>query len=198
MKSMKKTFTILSLFLFFAVFSSQTKAQVLPEFGIKGGVNYATFNDAENFNAEYKAGVLLGAYMKFNVPASPMAIQPEVLYAQYGAADEDSDVQFNVNYVQIPVLLKFSFDSPGAKPNVFFGPYVGFNTKAEVKNETVGFNLEDDANSTTYGVVVGAGIDVSKIRLGLRYTAGLSNVANDDFDSSAKNGALALTVGVGF
>ena len=59
-------------------------------------------------------------------------------------------------------------------------------------------NLEDSAKDSEYGVVVGAGLDVSKLRLGLRYTAGLTNVADDDFNDSAKNGAIALTVGIAF
>lgn len=162
----------------------------------KGGLNYSTFNDTEN--VEYKTGFLIGGYANFKIPMSPVSVQPEVLYAQYGADVEDSDASFVVNYVQVPVLLKFGFETPAAKPNVYFGPYMSFNTKAEIENDDGSLNLEDNAKDTEFGVVVGAGVDVSKIRLGLRYTAGLSNVADDDFNDSAKNGALALTIGLAF
>lgn len=176
--------------------SSQSEAQSLPEFGVKGGLNYSTFNDTED--VEYKTGFLIGGYANFKIPMSPVSVQPEVLFAQYGAKAEGADFEFNVNYVQIPVLLKFGFETPAAQPNVYFGPYMSFNTKAEVANNDGSFNLEDDAKDTEFGVIVGAGVDISKLRLGLRYSAGLTNVAEDDFNDSAKNGAIALTVGIAF
>jgi len=196
MNSTKKITTIITVVLLTIGFSSKTQAQVIPEFGVKGGLNYATFNDTDN--VEYKPGFLIGGYLNFKIPASPMSVQPEILYAQYGAKAEDADFEFDVNYIQVPVLLKFGFDTPGAQPNVYFGPYMSFNTKAEVENNDGSINLDDSAKDTEFGVVVGAGVDVSKLRLGLRYTAGLTNVADDDFNDSAKNGAIALTVGIGF
>lgn len=196
MKTVKKCSSLLALMILTLGLSSQIYGQSLPEFGVKGGLNYATFNDTDD--VEYSTGFLIGAYANFKIPLSPVSVQPEILYAQYGAKAENADFEFNVDYVQIPVLLKFGFETPGAQPNVYFGPYMSFNTKAEVANNDGSFNLEDDAKDTEFGVVVGAGIDVSKLRLGLRYTAGLTNVAEDNFNDSAKNGAIALTIGLAF
>lgn len=196
MKTITNFSKVFSIVLLTVGLASTVKAQSLPEFGVKGGFNYSTFNDADN--VEYKGGFLAGAYANFKIPASPVSVQPEVLFAQYGAKVEDSEASFIVNYIQIPVLLKFGFDLPAASPNVYFGPYMGFNTKAEIENNDGALNLEDSAKDSEYGVVVGAGLDVSKLRLGLRYTAGLTNIADDDFNDSAKNGAIALTVGIAF
>jgi len=181
------------------LFANRAEAQLLPEFGIKGGLNLSTISNLDG--SESKAGILAGAFVKLNVPASPVAIQPELLFVQYGANDESSDAKIILNYIQVPVLLSFGFDVPAAPvaPNVFFGPYVGFNTKAE--NDDGDGNtadLDDFINGTDFGVVVGAGLDVSKFRIGLRYTAGLSNIFEDDFEDGEKNGGIALTVGVGF
>ena len=196
MKTIIKLRTLLTILLLTVGFSTLSTAQSLPEFGIKGGLNYSTFNDTDGF--EYKTGFLIGGYANFKIPLSPVSVQPEVIYAQYGANINNSDAQVVVNYIQVPVLLKFGFELPAVSPNVYFGPYMSFNTKAEIKNNDGSLNLEDNVNDTEYGVVVGAGLDVSKIRLGLRYTAGLTNVANDNFNPSAKNGAIALTVGIAF
>lgn len=196
MNTIKKIATILTAIVLTIGLSSKAGAQVLPEFGVKGGLNYSTFNDTDN--VEYKTGFLVGGYANFNIPASPVSVQPELLFAQYGAEVENSDATFVVNYIQVPVLLKFGFDLPVASPNVYFGPYMSLNTKAEIENSDGALNLEDNAKDTTFGVVVGAGVDVSKLRFGLRYTAGLTNVADDNFNDSAKNGALALTVGIAF
>jgi opacity protein-like surface antigen len=175
-------------------FAGTAQAQIFPKIGVKGGLNYSTFNNTDN--VEYKPGFVGGLFLKMKVPVSPMYVQPEVLYAQYGAGIDQSDASFRVNYIQVPVLLKFAFDTPGVKPNVFFGPYAGFNVKYEIKNSDGAINLDDQAKDTDFGVVVGAGVDINRFSIGLRYTAGLTNVANDNFNDEAKNGAFGLTVGV--
>ncbi|MEQ8524280.1 porin family protein [Gracilimonas sp.] len=191
-----KRVLICGLFITLMTCGITTQAQVLPKFGVKAGANYSTFNNTDN--VEYKAGFVGGIYSSIKVPASPLTIQPEVLYVQYGAGIENSDAWFRVNYLQIPVLLKFGFNTPGVQPNVFFGPYMGINLNSEVKNESGSINLDDQAEGTDFGIAVGAGLDISKFNIGLRYTAGLKDVANDNFNDEAKNGAFALTVGVEF
>ncbi len=176
--------------------TTNSKAQVLPKFGIKGGLNYATLNNIDD--VEYRPGLLIGGFAEFKVPASPMSIQPEVLYAQYGSDIEGSDASFKLNYIQVPVLMKFGFETPAATPNVYFGPYANFLINSEIANDTGSFNLEENTKNSTFGVIIGAGVDVSKFQFGVRYTAGLTNVADDNFSDEAKNGAFGITVGVSF
>jgi hypothetical protein len=196
MNTLQRFSSLLTVLILTIGLTTQVSAQSLPEFGVKGGLNYSTFNDTDG--VEYKTGFLIGGYANFKIPMSPVSVQPEILFAQYGADVESSDARFVVNYIQVPVLLKFGFDVPAANPNVYFGPYMNFNTKAEIENNDGALNLEDNVKDTEFGVIVGAGVDISKLRLGLRYTAGLTNVANDNFNDSAKNGAIALTVGIAF
>lgn len=199
MKAFTKFATILSVLTITIGLSSSAQAQLLPEFGIKGGANFATINNTSG--VETKTGLLAGAYIRIALPASPIAIQPELLYTQYGANVEGSDASFALDYIQVPVLLKFGFGIPAApiRPNVFFGPYMGFNTKAETEDGSGNtLDLDDAVRDTDFGVVVGAGLDVSKFRIGVRYTAGLTNLYEDNVEDGEKNGALALTVGIGF
>lgn len=196
---MKSKITILSLVTgFIILFSATAQAQVLPKFGVKAGLNYSTFNNADG--VEYKAGFLGGVYANINIPATPMVIQPEILYAQYGANDENSDAKFSVDYIQIPVLAKFSFGTPGVniKPEVFFGPYAGFNINSEIENGNVGEDADELFKNSDFGVVVGAGLQVSKLNFELRYTAGLTDVFEDAYADGEKNGAFALAVGINF
>ena len=196
MRNSIKISSLITAFLLAVLFSPSTQAQVLPKFGIKGGLNYSTFNNTDD--AEYKPGFLVGAFVDIPIPATPVSVQPEVLYATYGTNINDSDASININYLQIPVLLKFGFPTPAASPNVFFGPYMGFNMKSEVKINDITVNAEDYVEDTDFGVVVGAGIDITKFRVALRYTAGLTNVAKPSFNDDSKNGAFALTVGISF
>ncbi len=194
MKSFKKIAALLLVSVLTIGVSTESNGQVLPKFGIKGGLNYATLNNVDD--VEYRPGILIGGFAKFNVPASPMSVQPEILYTQYGSDIEDSDASFKLNYIQVPILLKFGFSAPGVTPNVYFGPYANFLLNSEVANNTGSLNLEDNTKNSTFGIIIGAGIDVSKFQLGVRYSAGLTNVADDNFNDEAKNGAFALTVGV--
>lgn len=193
---MKRSFKSLALLIGFFLVGTTAQAQLIPEFGIKGGLNLATINNLDG--TDYKAGVLVGGFAKLNIPASPVAVQPEILFAQYGGADANSDATQTLNYIQVPVLLKFAFDLPAApvSPNVYFGPYLGFvaGTEFDDGNGNSG-DLDDVVNDTDFGVVIGAGIDVSKLRIGLRYTAGLTNIYDDTIEDGEKNGAFALTVG---
>lgn len=196
---MKSKITILSIITgLILLFSATAQAQVLPKFGVKAGLNYATFNNTDG--AEYKAGFLGGVYAKINVPATPMAIQPEILYAQYGANDENSDASYSIDYVQIPVLAKFGFGAPGVpvKPEVFFGPYAGFNINSEIEDSNISVNADDYFEGTDLGVVVGAGVQVTKLNFEFRYTAGLTNVFADQYADDEKNGAFSLNVGINF
>lgn len=180
------------------LFSATAQAQVLPKFGVKAGLNYSTFNNADG--TEYKAGFLGGVYANFNVPASPTTIQPEILYAQYGSNVEGSDGSLSADYIQIPVLAKFGFGAPGVniKPEVFFGPYAGFNIKAEAEEAGFAVDADEVFKNTDFGVVVGAGVQVSKLNFELRYTAGLTDVFEDAYADGEKNGAFALAVGINF
>lgn len=199
MKNQFKIGFLTSMLVLTLAFTQNTNAQLLPELGIKGGANFATINNTSG--AETKTGVLAGMYIRIALPASPMAIQPELLFAQYGANAEGSDAFFTLDYIQFPVLFKFGFGIPAApvRPNVFFGPYMGFNTKAKAEDGSGNSLDRDDAvRDTDFGIVVGAGLDVSKFRLGLRYTAGLTNLYEDNIEDGEKNGAIALTVGIGF
>ncbi|MEX0723111.1 MAG: porin family protein [Gracilimonas sp.] len=182
----------------FIFVGSTAQAQVLPKFGVKAGVNYSTFNNADN--VEHKAGFLGGVYAKINIPATPMAIQPEILYAQYGANDANSDASFSADYIQVPVLAKFGFGAPAVpvKPEVFFGPYAGFNINSEIEGGGGAVNADDFFKDSDFGVVVGAGVQVTKLSFEFRYTAGLTDVFEDQYADGEKNGAFSLTVGINF
>ncbi len=196
---MKNKLTLLSVVTgLVLLFSATAQAQVLPKFGVKAGLNYSTFSNLDG--TDYKAGFIGGVYAKFNIPASPAAIQPEILYAQYGAKDEASDAKLSVDYIQIPVLAKFGFGAPGVpvKPEVFFGPYAGFNVNSEIEDSNISVDADDFFKNTDFGVVVGAGVQLSKLNFEFRYTAGLTDVFEDQYSDGEKNGAFSLAVGINF
>jgi hypothetical protein len=201
---MKKLLLSLCLLLTIGLFANQAVAQT--GFGIRGGVNFANLNDIDG-EVESRTALMGGFYFNFPVTNSPVSIQPEVLYSQKGF--ETGDDTFQLDYIEIPVLAKFDFITDGSiTPNVYFGPYVGFNVNADISGENNDFfggnseaDIEDSVENTDFGVVVGAGLDFGRIDLGVRYSAGLTEIYEDglfeDNNSGAKNGVFSITAGIG-
>ncbi len=201
---MKKLFGVICLLLTLGLLTNQAKAQV--DFGIRGGVNFATFNDIDA-NVESRTGLMIGAYLSYPISNSPISIQPAVLYTQKGATTdgltENNIVEVKLDYIEIPVLAKFDYITDGGlTPFVYFGPYIGFNLSADAEytdgDITPGVDIEDNVKSTDFGIVVGAGLGFGQIDVGIRYSAGLTPIFEDALNSDAKNGVISIAAGLGF
>lgn len=165
------------------------------EFGLKAGANISNFTGGTFTDVDKKAlvGFHGGAYVAFLLGNNFM-IQPEALFSTQGAKfkDVDGDTKYKVNYLNVPVMLKFR--STGG----FFveaGPQVGFRLNESIPDQTVG----NFAKSLDLSVAGGIGYQ-SPIGLGIgaRYIAGLSKVG--DFDASQgvdpdfKNGVIQVGI----
>jgi hypothetical protein len=113
-----------------------------------------------------------------------------------------------LDYLEIPVLVKIIFPSPGGvNPYLFAGPAVAIKVSGKVKAEFAGESDEEDIEdmkSTDFGLVIGAGVDFGFGALGkgtlsvdIRYSLGLSTISDFEGDD-VKNGAFSLMVGFSF
>lgn len=173
------------------------------EFGVKGGVNFATldfdeFEDEDEPPIDYRIGLAVGGY--FVMPLTGrLSLQPEALYMQKGAAFGDSDVvsaRFELDYVEIPVLVRYGFGDI----HVFGGPSFGVKVRArsvvEFEDESEEQDLGDDVESLDFGLAVGAGWQRGRLSVDGRYMFGLSNInAVDRDDVTIKTRGIALMAG---
>ena len=193
--------------------------------GLKGGLNFAnmtlktTVTDIPEF--KNNTGLTGGIFVNFKL--GPVSIQPEVLYSRRGLSysevqDETVDVTglMLVDYVEVPVLVKYSFLGGPAKPFLYAGPsfsYLlkgrqGFRVEYLATDEpdvSYYYDATDSFKKTELAGVFGAGVDIKlpKVILSLegRYHLGLSNVASDEFEgdtSSFKHKGFSVLVGIGF
>lgn len=184
MKKLLSLICILTLTVAFGV--SEVAAQ--PSFGVRGGLNFANLNNVDDTDS--RTGFMAGAYVNIGVPMSPISIQPEVLYTQKGYDAPLGTVK--LDYIEVPVLAKFSFAPGPVTPHVYFGPYLALNVNAEAGSE----DIKDAVKDTDFGVVVGAEADISKFNVGVRYGAGLTKIAENDSDG--KNGVFSIVAGINF
>lgn len=199
---MKKLLTVSCLLFAITFTAQQARAQV--DFGIRGGVNFATLYDAETDDeAEYvtSTGVLAGIYFQLPINNSSFIIQPEILYSQkgYKLLSDDGTFVADINYIEIPVLIKFKYElDNGLAPYIEAGPYVGFLISTEVeKNDQVIAEEIKKINEIDFGLAIGAGLSYHCLSLGIRYSFGLVPVPDiEEENIDLKNHVFSIVAGV--
>ncbi len=181
--------------------------------GPKIGANFANLygEDMKETEGEIgedfksKLGICVGGFITFNI-SKMFAIQPEVLYSMKGSKAEGTlfgetiKLQFNLSYLEFPVLAKLRIPTRGnVKPNIFAGPSLAIKLSGKSKTEYAGESEEEDIEAmkdTDFGLIIGAGVDFGKLTVDLRYNLGLTKIPEEDDD--VKNKAISLMIGYSF
>jgi hypothetical protein len=151
-------------------------------FGIKAGLNNSTLggDDADlsgkKSNTGFNFGVMAGIPL-----SSHFVFQPEIMYSANQGMEfrptTTSETNYNLNYINIPLMLKY-------KSMGFYGeagPYFGFLTAGNIKTKTGSTTTENDIkdsfDGTDMGVALGTGyVMPSGFGFGVRYNMGLQNI----------------------
>ncbi len=167
---------------------SSSSSKSGAQFGVKGGVNFSNLYtenvEDNNVLTSFNVGVFA------TLPITDfIAIQPELLYSGKGAelvynnAFAEGSAKFKLNYIEVPVLLKFNITD---NLNIHAGPYFAYLIDAQVKNESDNgiFDFEesydnDDFNKFDMGLSGGIGFDFNSFGIGARYNYGLTNVGKE-------------------
>jgi hypothetical protein len=168
--------------------------------GLKGGVNYMKFYGDDVDDAKYLTSFAVGGFYQYQINPR-FAISPEVYYSVKGAKEEDSDISVKLSYIEIPVLLKLMFPTEStARPCVYAGGYFSFLMSAKMED----IDIKDQAADTDAGLVFGASVDLllkegkQLLNLDLRYSWGLMNISDDEWDEKVYNGGFQFLLGWGF
>ncbi len=181
--------------------------------GLKIGANFANFygedlkelEEGLGEDFESRLGICIGGFITVNI-SEMFAIQPEVLYSMKGSKVEGTlfgetfKVEFNLSYLEIPVLVKLRIPTQGnVKPSLFVGPSLAIKLSGKGKIEYAGESEEEDLEElkdTDFGLIMGAGIDFGKLTVDLRYNLGLTKIPEEDDD--VKNKVISLMIGYSF
>ena len=170
--------------------------------GIKAGVNLAKI-DADFAKSENKLGYQVGAWARFGL--ATFYIQPE---AYIGTKDTKFlSFQNNGNEVtaagtakfttlDIPLLLGTTFGANNFNFRLMAGPALSLilddrSTFSSAYNEAKDFK---NYKKESFSVQGGAGLDILKFSVDLRYVAGLTNLSNSDVFKQ-KNNLFQLSLG---
>ncbi|HEU4364890.1 MAG TPA: porin family protein [Candidatus Krumholzibacteria bacterium] len=178
--------------------------------GFKGGVNMADVSgdDVEALvgDTEMRNGFSGGAFFGVGI-GEQFGVQIEGLYVMKGAKADDAgtEVTLKTDYIEFPILFVAKLPA-GDKLNfnLFGGPTLGFNIKAEVEEGGVTTDIKDDTKSFEFGAAIGAGFEYMlesfSIIADVRYSLGASSILEDVGGESidAKNRGIGIMAGVSF
>ena len=199
--------TIVSALVLSVAASSAALAQKSEvHFGVLAGGVFAKVggSDAPD-NIKTRVGIAAGGFVTIGVSKN-VAIEPEALFVQKGAKQEESGVELNVkvSYVEVPVLLKLRFPGSGTVvPHVYAGPYVAFKAgchfSASQGSTSASGSCEEQPldtklKSTDFGATFGGGVDVGRAIIDVRYDLGFTKIG-DPSEPDIKNRAFYLLVG---
>ncbi len=166
---MKKIFTLIAVVAMFA--TTQVNAQNF-RYGIKGGLNLATFGGKDAKDVKFGTAWNVGLVSEY-VLNEKMAIQPEILFSHQGA--KVNDVKHKLNYVTLPVMFKYDVYEG---LNLQVGPEIGYLLVGKAGDTKVTNKMRRFA----YGLNFGAGYKFTdNIILDARYNLGLSKLYKDSY-----------------
>lgn len=194
--------------------SASAHAQ-FSQYGVKAGLNLSNMTIDGSNDRNLRTGFHAGVFSRMGI-SEFFSVQPELLYTtkgftnSYDIAVAEGEVDFNLNYIEIPVNLvyhlaeDFSFQ---------FGPYIGYLLTANVEttNEVLNFfDFDTDSDidrdnfkSFDFGVTAGLEFQLDPILLGFKYNLGLMNVAEDNLPGTllgdkSKNTVIQIYAGILF
>ena len=183
------------IFAFFLLTLVTKNSQAQLQFGLKAGINYnsdsfeSVSNDVLN-GAKTKTGIHTGLWLRAKLPVIGLYIRPEIVYTELNnsvnyespfSAPKTTDFKFRK--IDVPVLIGKKFLGIG---NVFAGPSFQYILSSD-------FELNDlrevSTESFSLGIQLGAGIELGRLGIDLRWERGLSKtetvfVDNTIFDSN--------------
>lgn len=169
---------ILSLIIV-TVACSFASAQVLPsfQFGAKAGVNLSSIQSTTSatFSSNNQAGYLAGLWMRFG--ALGFNFQPEMYLTSKNVQVSENGSQTTAKFtsVDVPLLIGGKIGAFGLGGRFYTGPVISF---ALNKDQTFGGAVSNafslNYRDQNFAWQVGAGVDIKKISLDLRYEAGIT------------------------
>jgi hypothetical protein len=177
-------------------------------YGMRLGLNVSnlTGDMAENGS---KAGLNFAGVLGLRISDStPIFLESGLYFTQRGAK-KNKNTYANLNYLEIPVLLKYGIQ---ATDEIAVLPFIGptFSYGIGGKEKLGDGASKDDSFSNDIadfkrldaGIKIGCGAEYNKLYLEMGYQFGLSNIAdwkvNATDDASVHNGAFFVNLGVNF
>ena len=164
--------------------------------GVKGGLLFSSLNQAGQSyknNNGWEAGMFFGGNRNGTV-----GVMADVLYAKKGA--KSGSTVLNNYYLEIPILLRVNIGSANKNSGAIVYGLGGPAFDILLKSQLDGVDVKSKYESLDMGVLVGAGVEVSRFLVEGRYNIGIRNVAKASGAAATdvKSRSFAVLAGVRF
>ena len=191
---MKKLFMIAAMMVATLSVSAQEAGQMFIK-PMAGGTFSTLVGDVDDVKG--KIGLVGGAEFGYNINET-FGITAGLLYTMQGCKDKDVDANFNLDYINVPVLANV-YVAPGLALKA--GPQIGFLTRAKLDD----VDMKDVCNTIDFSIPVGVSYEISDFVIDFRYNIGITSVSKNkkikadvieiESDRKTRNSVFMLTVG---
>lgn len=178
-------------------------------YGLRLGLGLSTVNsdvprwDGSTSRAGLNVGGVLGVQF---IRDTPLFFETGLFYTQKGGRRDKGDdigkVHFNLNYLEVPLLIKYSieaYDDLAFQP--FVGGFVALGVGGRVKRydeREIELSFSDNYfKRFDGGIRIGCGVQYQMLYLDLSYEFGLANIGRDEFEGT-HTGCFYINAGVNF
>ena len=181
------------------------KAQFEPgTFSLQPKVGF-NLSEISAKDSKFKAGLVAGLEGQYQIN-NWFALSAGLLYTQEGTKIKDSELKFNLEYLNIPVMAKF-YVAKGLSLNA--GLQLGFMTKGKLKGNGYNDDIKSICNKADFSIPLSIAYEFTNgLSFEARYTGGLTNVIKEEtikaagmsykWEKDNKNEVFMLTVGYKF
>jgi hypothetical protein len=166
--------------------------------GVKGGLLFSTldFGDNDDFLAN-KTGFIGGLFIGGN-RGGVLGVEADIFYAAKGASIDGTGEDYDIRYLEIPVLLRVNGGARSLSGVSLYG-LVGPAMNFRLKSEFGGIDIVDRTEGYDVDLVLGGGIELTRFLAEVRYNHGLRNISkNFSASDEIKTRSFALMIGVRF
>ncbi len=166
---------------------------------VKGGLSMSNMtikDDNVTYSDDFKTktGFHIGIAGELPLFGGVM-FEPGLMFATKGYKVDLGDVSVSLNYIDIPLNLKYKLDIGDFAVWGSVGSYVGIGLSGKHKMTLLGKDVENDVKfgededfkMLDYGLGFGAGVEYHRIILGVYYNIGLANISNIDLANHKTN-----------
>lgn len=181
------------------------------DFGLKLGINLASFTGQDAGDRDKKTGLLTGVYFEKKI-GSAATFCTELLYSQKGNLSVESfdnidvDVTRKIDYLDIPLIIKIH--PPEIKPlNIFVigGLNPSFKLSGKIFYKRSGVNITEDIDNLKVfdlGYVIGWGFfwarGTHRTTFEMRFVQSLDSIYSNNQFLDIKNSTITFMLGTNF
>jgi hypothetical protein len=169
------------------------------------GLNLATMSlttEGKSYNPKISPGIHFGGSLDLRL-ARNLDFQPALVFSAKGSVYKTDSTEYSISpiYVEIPLILSYSFGWEAVKITMFAGPYfacgIGGNTLMTggvFQNISYGSDANDDLKRFDIGLNAGGGLNIKGFLICAQYSVSLTNLAPDaKVETDIKNNVIGIS-----